>query len=93
MNKSVLAAIALTASFGALAQEATVFPEMTAASTLTRADVKAQAATADRDVVFAGEATVFPAVSAPSAQSRAEVRAEARAALRSGLRFGGEATL
>ncbi|MFN3416620.1 MAG: DUF4148 domain-containing protein [Caldimonas sp.] len=92
MNKSLLAAIALTASFGALAQEATVFPEAPA-STLTRAEVKAQAAAADRDVVFAGEATVFPDAAASSIASRAEVRAEAREALRKGVNFGGEATL
>lgn len=92
MNKSLLAAIALTASFGALAQEATVFPEAPA-STLTRAEVKAQAAAADRDVIFAGEATVFPDAAASSIASRAEVRAEAREALRKGVNFGGEATL
>jgi hypothetical protein len=93
MNKSLIAAVvALTASFGALAQEATVFPEAPA-STLTRAEVKAQAAAADRDVVFAGEATVFPDAAASNIVTRAEVRAEAREALRNGVNFGGEATL
>jgi hypothetical protein len=95
MNAKTLIAAVLSAGFaaGAFAQEATLFNDTPASSTLTRAEVKAQAAAADRDVVFAGEATVFPDAVASSTVTRAEVRAEAREALRNGVSFGGEATL
>jgi hypothetical protein len=60
MNKSLIAAVvALTASFGALAQEATVFPDAVASSTVTRAEVRAEAREALRNgVSFGGEATL-----------------------------------
>jgi hypothetical protein len=95
MNAKTLIAAVLSAGFaaGAFAQEATLFNDTPASSTLTRAEVKAQADAADRAVVFAGEATVFPqATVVAQPRSRAEVRAEARQALRDGFSFGGEAT-
>ena len=80
--KQLLAAVSLAfAGSAALAVEATQFE--VPASSLTRAEVKAELARArlDGTLIAGGEATVFADAPAASALSRADVRADARHAL------------
>ncbi len=81
--KTLIAAVSLAvAGSAAFAAEAEQFNP--AASTLTRAEVKADLAAAKHNpvVVSYGEATVFADAPAASTLSREEVRAQARAAAR-----------
>ena len=78
--KTLIAAFSLAvAGSAAIAGEATEFA--IPASTLSRAEVQAQAAKHDNNVVQYGEATVFADTPA-AVRSREDVRAEARAAAR-----------
>lgn len=84
-RKQVFAALAIAfAGNAAMAFEATEFE--VPASTLTRAEVKAELAQAQRDgtLLSGGEATVFVDRPVASVRSRDDVRAEARAFVRSG---------
>ena len=82
MNAKQLIAVSALAVLGttsAFAQEASSDAWMKVASSKSRTEVQAEAASTDRAVVRAGEATVFAATPAQASKSRDEVRAEARA--------------
>jgi len=79
MNAKQVIAVSALAFLGvnaAIAQEATSDAWMKVASTKSRAEVQAEAKSADRAIMLAGEATVF--ADTQSVRSRDEVRAEAR---------------
>jgi hypothetical protein len=81
--KQIVAAVSLAlAGSAAMAVEATQFE--VPASTLTRAEVKAELAQArlDGTLISSGEATVFADAPVASIVSRNDVRADARQALR-----------
>ena len=85
-------AFAITAT-GAFA-EGPIFVEPPFQSTLSRAEVQAQAVQARDSGLFAiGEGVVVADNSAPSNLSRAQVRAEAAEAVRLGLHNGGETSV
>lgn len=85
-------AFAVTAT-GAFA-EGPIYVEPAFQSTLSRAEVQAQAVQArDAGLLQTGEVTVVAQNTAPSGLSRAQVRAEAAEAVRLGLHNGGEITV
>jgi hypothetical protein len=79
--KQVFAVLAFAVAGNAvMAAEAEQF--IPAAATLSRADVRAELAAADRDTLLVsyGEATVFGDAPVASSRTREDVRAEARSA-------------
>ena len=72
-----ISAIAFLGANAAIAQEASSDAWMKVESTQSRAQVRSEAAGADRAVLHAGEATVFAATPTQDSKSRQEVRAQA----------------